>query len=98
MLRHIVLWNLKETAAGGGKEDNAAIIKVKLEALVGKIEGLNRLEVDPGVVEGGYDLCLYSELDDLAALKYYRSHPLHLEAQKFVHEVIESRVSCDSEF
>lgn len=98
MLRHIVLWNLKETAAGAGKGENAAIIKERLEGLVGRIEGLHRLEVNPGIVEGGYDLCLYSELEDLAALKFYRSHPLHLEVQKFVHEVIEGRVSCDSEF
>lgn len=98
MLRHIVMWNLKETAAGAGKEQNAAIIKERLEALVGKIEGLLRLEVTRGLLEGGYDLCLYSEMDDLDALKFYRSHPLHLEVQKFVHEVIENRVSCDSEF
>lgn len=58
MLRHIVLWNLKENAAGSGKEQNAAIIKERLEGLVGRIEGLNRLEVNRGIVEGGYDLCL----------------------------------------
>ncbi|MEG0854616.1 MAG: Dabb family protein [Angelakisella sp.] len=98
MLRHIVLWNLKEQAAGADKKTNAGIIKERLEALVGKIEGLHRLEVTTGIVEGGYDLCLYSEMDDLNALKFYRSHPLHLEVQKFVHEVIEGRVSCDSEF
>ncbi|MEG2074722.1 MAG: Dabb family protein [Angelakisella sp.] len=97
MIRHIVMWNLKETAAGADKKANEAIIKERLEALVGKIEGLRRLEVNPGLNAGGYDLCLYSEYDDMDALHFYREHPLHKEVQKFVHEVIESRVSCDTE-
>ena len=97
MLRHIVMWNLKDEAAGGTKEQNAAIIKERLEALVGRIDGLRRLEVGRNVVEGGYDLCLYSELDDLAALHFYKEHPLHKEVQAFVHQVITSRVACDSE-
>lgn len=97
MIRHIVMWNLQENAAGGTREQNAAIIKQRLEALVGRIEGLHRLEVGRNLVEGGYDLCLYSEMTDLAALQHYRSHPLHKEVQAFVHQVISERVSCDSE-
>lgn len=96
MIRHIVFWNLKDEAAGGTKEQNAAIIKERLEGLVGQIEGLRRLEVGRNLVAGGYDLCLYSELDSLDSLAFYRNHPLHKEVQKFVHEVIESRVACDS--
>lgn len=91
------MWNLAESAAGNNRERNAAIIKERLEALVGKIDGLRRLEVGRNVVSGGYDLCLYSELESLAALEFYRSHPLHKEVQKFVHEVITERVACDSE-
>lgn len=97
MIRHIVMWNLLGEAAGGTKEQNAAIIKERLEALVGKIAGLNRLEVTRSAVADGYDLCLYSELDDLAALEVYKNHPLHKEVQKFVHQVIDGRVFCDSE-
>lgn len=97
MIRHIVMWNLLEEAAGNDKERNAAIIKERLEGLVGKIDGLHRLEVGRNIVDGGYDLCLYSELDSLDALRFYREHPLHKEVQGFVHQVIAGRVACDTE-
>ena len=48
MVRHIVLWRLKESANGRGKAENAAEIKRLLEDLNGKISGLLKLEV-------GYD-------------------------------------------
>jgi len=97
MIKHLVLWKLKDEAAGGGKEQNAAIIKERLETLVGQIQGLRSLQVGRGLMEGNWDLCLYGEYDDLEALKFYRAHPLHKEVQKFVHQVIEDRASCDFE-
>ena len=33
MIKHIVMWKLKEFAEGAGKAANAAIIKQRLEAL-----------------------------------------------------------------
>ena len=93
MVRHIVLWNLKEENA----DANAAIIKEKLENLVGKVDGLLKAEVTRNFTLGGYDLCLYSEFIDRAALDAYQTHPLHLEAKEIVHRSITSRVVCDSE-
>lgn len=97
MVTHIVMWNLKDEAEGGGKNRNAAIIKERLEGLVGRIEGLISLKVGRGVMPGGYDLCLLGQYKDLDALKFYREHPLHKEVQQFVHKVITERVSCDFE-
>lgn len=98
MVRHIVFWNLKEEADGRGKTANAAIMKEKLEALVGKVEGLRRAEVGFNFTEGGYDVCLYSECDSREALEVYQSHPAHMKVKEFVHKVIASRAVCDSEF
>ena len=97
MVTHIVMWNLKEEAEGGDKDRNAAIIKERLEGLVGRLEGLISLKVGRGVMPGGYDLCLLGQYKDLDALKFYREHPLHKEVQQFVHKVITERVSCDFE-
>lgn len=98
MIRHIVFWNLKEEAENHTKAENMQIIKEGLEGLVGKIDGLLKVEVNPNVnPDGGMDLCLYSELRDLDALVVYRDHPLHKEVQKFVHAVITERVAHDSE-
>ena len=97
MVTHIVMWNLKDEAEGGSREQNAAIMKERLEALVGKIPGLLSLKVNRGVMPGGYDLCLLGQYESLDALKGYRDHPLHKEGQQFVHKVIAERVSCDFE-
>ena len=97
MVTHIVMWNLKDEAEGGSREQNAANMKERLEALVGKIPGLLSLKVNRGVMPGGYDLCLLGQYESLDALKGYRDHPLHKEVQQFVHKVIAERVSCDFE-
>ena len=97
MVTHIVMWNLKDEAEGGSREQNAAIMKERLEALVGKIPGLLSLKVNRGVMPGGYDLCLLGQYESLDALKGYRDHPLHKEVQQFVHKVIAELVSCDFE-
>ena len=97
MIKHIVMWNLKENAEGASKKENAAKIKAGLESLVGKIEGLIRAEVGTGCNEKGYDLCLYSEFASMEALEFYQGHPLHDEVRQFVHKVICERVVCDYE-
>ncbi|HIT07464.1 MAG TPA: Dabb family protein [Candidatus Merdivicinus faecavium] len=96
MIRHIVMWKLKDKTEDGAKAENAAAIKAGLEGLVGKIDGLLRAEVMVGM-PGGMDLCLYSELTDAAALAVYRDHPLHKEVQALVHRSMTERVAFDGE-
>ena len=45
MIKHIVLWKLKDEANGLSKNENAKAIKQKLESLKDKIEGLVNIEV-----------------------------------------------------
>ena len=97
MIKHIVMWNLKETAEGATKAENAAKIKQGLEALVGQIEGLLSAQVGTGINEKGFDLCLYSEFASKEALAFYQSHPLHDNVRQFVHKVVTERVVCDFE-
>lgn len=97
MVRHIVFWNLKDNAEGNDKQTNAKIIKEKLEALVGKIDGLIKLNVNQNYNEIGFDLCLYSEFVSRQSVLDYREHPLHKEVQSFVHKVISDRVVTDCE-
>jgi len=97
MVRHIVMWNLKEEAEGQGKVENAMVIKGRLEALVGKIEGLLKAEVNLNYNPKGFDLCLYSEFESKEALSFYQNHPEHLKVREFVHKVICERVVADME-
>lgn len=97
MVRHIVFWNLKENAEGADKVTNANIIKSKLEALVGQIDGLLKAEVNLNYNPNGFDLCLFSEFESKEALEFYQNHPKHLDVKGFVHKVISERVVTDSE-
>ena len=94
MVKHIVLWKLADQDR---KAENTAQMKKMLESLVGIVPGLLKLEVNPNINPKGYDVCLYSEFTDKAALDGYQTHPAHLECKKFVHSVINDRTAADFE-
>lgn len=96
MVKHIVMWKLKEEAHGNNKETNAALIKEKLEALNGKIEGLRHLEVGIDFLGGAnFDVVLYSELEGKETLDLYQNHPLHQAILPFVREAACERKAVD---
>lgn len=98
MIKHIVMWKLKEEAHNNDKATNAKLIKEKLEALNGKIEGLLRLEVGIDfLANGNYDVVLYSELSRKEDLDTYQNHPLHQAVLPFIREAVNSRVAVDYE-
>ena len=98
MIKHIVFWKLKEKAHGNNKAANAALIKEKLEALSGKIDGLIKIEVGCDCLGGAnYDIALYSELTNWEALDFYQNHPLHQALIPFVREAVEDRKAVDYE-
>jgi hypothetical protein len=97
MVRHIVLWRLKESANGRGKAENAAEIKRRLEDLNGKIPGLLKLEVGFDFSRGpeSSDIVLYSEFETRAALDAYQGHPLHEAVKPIVMAAREERRLVD---
>jgi len=92
MVKHIVLFNVKE---GEDKREVAAIAASVLEPLVGKIEGLNHVEVCAAYA--GADFALYCELDSKEAMAAYAVHPLHEEAKGHFFHLLASRVAADYE-
>ena len=92
MVRHIVLYTFKE---GVNKEKAIQIIGDSLYPLVGRIPGLQHLEVR--LAFHGMDYALYSEFESKEALQNYVVHPLHLEAKKNFHHLIATRVAADYE-
>jgi hypothetical protein len=97
MIKHVVMWKLKESAEGGSKEENAQKIKTMLEALEGKIEQIVRLEVGVNCRASGmsYDAVLISEFEDWEALEAYQTHPEHVKVSEFVSKVREARAVVD---
>jgi hypothetical protein len=99
MIKHIVLWKLKEEANGLSKTENAVVIKQKLEDLNGKIEGLIHLEVGMDFLHSpeSVDITLYSEFESKAALDFYQQHPLHKAIMPFIAEARSERRVVDYE-
>lgn len=97
MVKHIVFWKLKDQAEGKTKAENAQLIKEKLEALDGQIDGLISIEVGINFVEGNFDIALYSELATKETLDVYQNHPKHQALLPFIRSVIEDRKAVDYE-
>ncbi|MDP2216333.1 MAG: Dabb family protein [Methanolobus sp.] len=97
MLKHIVMWKLKDHAEGKSKDENAAAMKEMLESLPGKISEIMLLEVGHNMKpsDAAFDIVLYSEFRDEAALSVYQEHPDHLKVADFVSRIREQRVLVD---
>ncbi|BCS87794.1 Dabb family protein [Pseudodesulfovibrio sediminis] len=97
MIRHIVMWTLKEEVDGVSAKDNAAKMKEILEALNGRIEGLKHLEVSYNIVASDPEchIVLCSDHDDVDALNFYQDHPEHQACVAFVKTVASSRKVLD---
>ena len=79
MVKHIILWTLKEMDESQ-KEAVKAGIKEGLEGLKGKIPGLVDIKVitDGRLPSSTADLMLDSTFETEEALKAYSKHPEHL--------------------
>ena len=99
MIKHIVMWRLKDHAEGNDKATNAQLMKSKLEALRGQIEGVLAIEVgiDFSATEASADVVLYSEFTDRTALAAYQAHPAHQAVVAFIKEVVNTRHLVDYE-
>jgi hypothetical protein len=97
MLKHIVLFKLKEHAEGAGKAENAEKAKEALETLAKKIPQVRRLEVGINNIpsDAAYDIAIYSEFADEKDLSLYMRHPEHVKAADFLGKVRESRAVVD---
>lgn len=95
MVKHIVMWRLKEPTDGSSKEEVARSFKQRLEELPQAIPEIRFYEVGINLKdsERASDVVLYSEFDSLEALTTYSQHPAHLEVVELVREIAaESRV------
>lgn len=80
MVKHIILWTLKEEYSKEEKEKIKKDIKEGLEGLRGKIDGLIDIKVETGRLDSSNaDLMLDSSFESEAALKGYAVHPEHVK-------------------
>jgi len=95
MLKHIVMWKLKNE----NRESNAEKIKDILENLKKDIEDIVEIKVyincyvETG--ENSYDVLLDSDFNDAEGLNRYQNHPSHIVAKDFIVKVVEKRSVID---
>lgn len=98
MVRHIILWKVKEEFASN-KEEIKAGVKEGLESLQGKIPGLIDIKVHSnGLASSNADLMLESSFESEESLKGYAVHPEHVAvANGKVRPYMEIRLCLDFE-
>ena len=93
MIKHIVMWKLKDEAEGADRAANAREMKRRLDQCANIVPGQLAFEVvlaQPGL-EATYDVVLYSEFADKAALDAYIAHPTHKALVPFIGAIREGR-------
>ena len=79
MVKHVILWQLKDELSAAEKIIVKADIKAGLEGLKGRIPGLVDISVNvDGLDSSNADLMLDSTFVDEASLKGYAVHPEHV--------------------
>lgn len=80
MVKHMIIWTLKEELSATEKENVKAGIKEGLEGLAGRIDGLLDIRVHiNGLSSSNTDLMLESSFESMEALKGYSTHPAHVK-------------------
>ncbi len=79
MVKHVILWQLKDELSAEEKMNVKKGIKEGLEALAGVIPGLVDISVQiAGLTSSNVDVMLDSSFTDEEALKAYAVHPAHV--------------------
>lgn len=99
MVKHVILWTLKENYSDAEKEEIKRGIKAGLEGLKGQIPGLLEICVNISPLpSSNCDLMLDSSFESEEALKGYAVHPAHVEvANTKVRPFTASRTCMDYE-
>lgn len=99
MLKHIVLFKLKESLSAAEQQDVMNRFKTAIEALPATITTIRHIHVGFNInPDEQWDICLDSEFDTLEDMKAYSIHPAHLAAAGLLKEAKEERACTDYEF
>ena len=99
MVKHIILWQLKDEIAGEEKNAVKKGIKNGLESLIGKIPGLTEIKVyTDGMPSSNADVMLDSTFNTFEDPKNYAIHPEHVAvADSAVRPFTKTRLCLDFE-
>ncbi|MBC8343442.1 MAG: Dabb family protein [Bacteroidetes bacterium] len=101
MIKHIVLWTLKNELNGRSKKELALEMKSHLEALKNEIQVINKLEVGINHADAppsNYDICLMIDFETIDDLQQYQIHPAHLAFKDYVITVRDEKAAIDFKY
>jgi hypothetical protein len=80
MVKHIILWKLRNDLGAAEKQEKAQAIKQGLEGLLGQVPGLTAIhvQIDGRLESSNADIMLDCTLESPEALKAYAVHPAHV--------------------
>ena len=99
MVKHVILWKLKEGYSEKEKEQIRQDAKKHLEGLKEKVPQIREIHVQAECLDTSTaDLMLDSSFDTAEALKEYSGHPDHVAvADKYIRPFMELRTCLDYE-
>lgn len=96
MVKHIVLFKLREELPVNEKLEIGERFKQAIEALPAKIPFIRNIEVGLNMNPAEtWNIALYSEFDTLEDVKAYASHPDHVAASQILASAKENRACVD---
>lgn len=99
MIKHIVMWKIKDSHEGMNKEELMAKIKQDLEELKNSIPEIKTMEIgrNSNELPTSFDIALYSEFESKEDVAIYQKHPEHLKVAQFIQQVRTDAVVVDYE-
>ena len=98
MVKHIVMFKLKDTLSKEEKLDVMNRFKAAIEALPASISVIRKVFVGLNINEAEtWDICLESEFDSLDDVKFYAAHPDHVAAAGILKDAKQERACVDYE-
>ena len=96
MVKHIVLFKLKENLSTEEKQAVIDKFKAAIEALPPVIPSIRKIFVGQNInADEKWDICLESEFDTLEDVKAYAVHPPHVSAAGNLKEAKQDRPCSD---
>ncbi len=89
MIKHIVMWKIKDSHEGMSKDEITDKIKRELEGLKNSIPQIKTMEIGRNfnALPAAYDVALYSEFESKEDLEIYQKHPEHVKVAQFIREI-----------
>ena len=99
MIKHVVMWRLKNEAEGKNKSINMKLVMKNLLSLKPTISQINSLEIGENFnqTDMAFDLVLITTHTNQEALSAYIDHPDHKKVAAFIGKVVADQKVVDFE-